>query len=106
MGDVLATRNEYRAQVWMQFVRECEASGMTNREFCQQRGISEKSYYYWLRKLRKQAVATAGPQLVPLKPVTIPESGLRIEFRGAQLVLPDGVDIEAVAAVLRSLQSL
>ena len=106
MGDVLATRNEYRTQVWMQFVRECEASGMTNREFCQQRGISEKSYYYWLRKLRKQAVAAVEPQFVPLEPATIPETSLRIEFRGAQLVLPDGIDIEAVAAVLRSLQSL
>ncbi len=106
MGDVLATRNEYRAQVWMQFVRECEASGMTNREFCQQRGISEKSYYYWLRKLRKQAVEAATPQLVALEPAVERETGLRIEFRGAQLVLPERVDIEAVAAVLRSLQSI
>ena len=106
MGDVLATRNEYRAQIWMQFIRECKASGMTNREFCQQRGISEKSYYYWLRKLRKRAVEAATPQLVPLESAAAQATGMRIEFRGAQLVLPDGVDIDAVAAVLRSLQSL
>lgn len=72
MGDVLATRNEYRAQIWMQFVRECEASGMTNREFCQQRGIFEKSYYYWLRKLRKRAVEASGLQTLIQKDETVP----------------------------------
>ena len=89
MGDVLATRNEYRARIWTQFIRECEASEMTNTKFCQQRGIPEKSYYCWLQKLRKQAVAAAVSQRIPLKPVTLPENGLRIEFRGAQLVLPE-----------------
>ena len=50
-------------------IQECSASGLTKREFCQQRGISEKSFYYWLRKLRTQMVESATPQLVPLEPV-------------------------------------
>ena len=48
MTDVLAVRNEYRLQSWMEIIRECEESGLSNREFCFQRGISEKTYYYWL----------------------------------------------------------
>ena len=87
-------------------IQECNNSGLTKREFCQQRGISEKSFYYWLRKLRSQMAEAAGPQLVPLDPVSVPEDMLQIQYRGAELKLPAGVDIEAVAVLLRSIQSL
>lgn len=49
---------------------------------------------------------TAGPQLVPLDPVSVAEDMLQIQYRGAELKLPSGVDIDAVAALLRSLQTL
>ena len=87
-------------------IQECSASGLTKREFCQQRGISEKSFYYWLRKLRTQMVESAVPQLVPLEPVPAAEDILQIQYRGAELKLPAGVDMDAVAALLHSIQSL
>lgn len=64
MADVLAVRDEYREQAWAMLIQECNSSGLTKREFCQQRGISEKSFYYWLRKLRSQMAEVARPQLV------------------------------------------
>lgn len=106
MGEMLAVRDAYRAQAWAMLIQECSASGLTKREFCQQRGISEKSFYYWLRKLRTQMVESAGPQLVPLEPAATAEDTLQIQYRGAELKLPAGVDIDAVAALLRSVQSL
>ena len=106
MADILAVRNEYRAQTWAMLIQECHTSGQPKREVCQQRGISEKCFYYWLRKLRSQMAEAAGPQLVPLDPVSIAEDMLQIQYRGAELKLPSGVDINAVAALLRSIQSL
>ena len=108
MADVLAMRDEYRAQNWTMVIQECSNSGLSNREFCRQRGISEKTYYYWLRKLRSQMAEVAGPQLVQLEPspVQVQEDMLQIQYRGAELKLPVGVDMDAVAALLRSLQSL
>ena len=85
---------------------ECGNSGLSNREFCRQRGISEKTYYYWLRKLRSQMAETVAPQLVTLEPVAESDDLLQIQYRGAELKLPAGVDMDAVAAILRSLQSL
>ena len=106
MADVLAVRDEYRIQQWAVLIQECSASGLTNKEFCRQRGISEKSFYYWQRKLRQQIVEATSPQLVHLDPA--PETGdlLQIQYRGAELRLPGSVDLEAVAALLRSIQSL
>ena len=87
-------------------IQECNSSGLTKREFCQQRGISEKSFYYWLRKLRSQMAVATGPQLVPLDSPVISDNMLQIQYRGAERKLPVGVDINAVAALLHSLQTL
>ena len=108
MADVLAVRDEYRAQTWVMLIQECNNSGLSKREFCRQRGISEKSFYYWLRKLRSQMAVAAAPQLVQLEPAPVPiqDDMLQIQYRGAELKLPAGVDIEAVAVLLRSLQAL
>ena len=46
------------------------------------------------------------PQLVPLESITEPVDLLQIQYRGAELKLPAGVDMDAVAALLRSLQTL
>jgi len=106
MADVLAVRDKYRAQNWAMVIQECSNSGLSNREFCRQRGISEKTYYYWLRKLRSHMAEAAGPQLVQLEPAPVRGDMLQIQYRGAELKLPTGVDIDAVAALLRSLQTL
>ena len=106
MADVLAVRDEYRAQTWATLIQECSNSGLTKREFCQQRGISEKSFYYWLRKLRSHMAEASGPQLVQLDPPVVSNDMLQIQYRGAELKLPAGVNMDAVAAILRSLQSL
>lgn len=105
MADVLAVRDEYRAQTWAMLIRECQSSGLSNREFCRQRGVSEKSFYYWLRKLREQAVDSI-PELVPLDPIPAPTRMLQIHFKGAEISVPESVDMDAVAALLKSIQSL
>lgn len=106
MADVLAVRDEYRAQQWALAIHECSNSGLSNREFCRQRGISEKSFYYWQRKLREQIVNEASPKLVQLDSRSVLEDVLHIQYRGAELKLPGGVDVDAVATILRSIQSL
>ena len=88
MADVLAVRDAYRAQQWEMVVQECAASGLSNRKFCRQRGIAEKSFYYWQRKLRRQIVESASPQLVLLEPPAVSEKQLCIQYRGAELKLP------------------
>ena len=87
-------------------IQESNNSGLTKHEFCQQRGISEKSFYYWLRKLRGQMAEATGPRLVPLDSAPVAEDMLQIQYRGTELKLPAGVDIDGVVALLRSLQRL
>ena len=71
MESVIQVRNEYRKQQWTQIIRECQSSGLSNKEYCRQHGISEKNYYYWLRKLRS-AAAEGIPQIVEIEPPAMP----------------------------------
>ena len=105
MGDVLKIRDEYRQVQWAAAIQECKASGLTNKEYCIQHGLSEKNFYYWQKKLRTQIV-DAVPELVPLEGHSEQCGDLRIQYRGAELTLPEQVDMDAVAALLRSIQSL
>ena len=67
MEDVLAIRDEYRLQEWSQIIQAGQNSGLSKREFCRQNGISERQYYYWLKKLRETVAETASPRLVHLE---------------------------------------
>ena len=94
MADILAVWNKYRVQTWAMLIQECKGSGMTNKDFSEQRGVSEKSFYYWQKKLHTQIVEAASPQLVHLKADCAPAELLQISFRGADLKLPIKVDID------------
>ena len=116
MADVLALRSEYRLQQWAQVVRECNTSGLSNREYCRQHNISEKTYYYWVRRLRQAAASQAASQIEARTPTLVPldpaqqasrqetDDMLYIRFRGAELTLPGRTDMDAVAALLKSIQ--
>ena len=106
-GEIMEVRNGYRMEQWREIIQECQKSGLSNKAYCQQQGISEKTYYYWLRKLRTAAVEQAVPQIMEVKTERgeQPEE-VYIRYRGAELRLPGETEIEAIAAILRSLQQL
>ena len=106
MEDVLVVRDGYRLQSWVEIIRERQESGLTNKEFCARRGIPEKKYYYWLRKVREAAAEAAEPQLVRLDESSESPKRQRIEIRygEAELKLPENVDLKAVAVLLNALR--
>lgn len=40
-----------RLENWTARIMACRSSGMTVRAWCQENGLSEKTYYYWQRRL-------------------------------------------------------
>ena len=106
MASVLAVRKECRLQEWAQIQRRCKESGLSNREFCLKNGISEKTYYYRLRKLR-EAAASSQPQLVALNEARkIKDDIIHIRYGDAVIDLPGRTDTAAIAALLEALQKL
>lgn len=49
--------HDLRSSQWLEIITQCQnrPEGTTAKQWMADNGISEKSYYYWLRKFRKQA---------------------------------------------------
>ena len=49
--------HDVRSSQWLEIITQCQnrPEGTTAKQWMADNGISEKSYYYWLRKFRKQA---------------------------------------------------
>jgi len=108
MGKALALRTEYRLQQWARIADECSKSGMTNKDFCASRGISEKNYYYWLRRLREAAADAMTPQLVEVNfSSTSGQSGiLSMRYRDADLTITGETPAEVLYTALQVLKKL
>ena len=101
-GTVITTvKHEVRLREWAAQIEAQQASGMTVQEWCAENGISPKTYYYHLRKVREQCIASA-PAIVPL---TMPEQtgDIRINKNGLQITLPADISSETLVALVHEL---
>ena len=54
--DVAKLSQDVKMQQWAIMIKTCRESGLSVREWCRQNNISEQSYYYWLKKIRKTVI--------------------------------------------------
>lgn len=97
---------------WTARIMACRSSGMTVRAWCQENGLSEKTYYYWQRRLF-QALSEQQPirqpafaEITPV-PNVRPSGGVAVTVRisGVEADIHNGADAVAVETVLRILKS-
>jgi transposase-like protein len=96
--------NKELAQLWRERVAQLQASGLTQRAFAMEHGLSEHQVSYWVRRL---TVPPAAPALLP---VLVASSrapaqaaiSLRSEL-GWTLTLPSDVPASWLAELMRGL---
>ena len=102
-------RNGEREAFWRQQVRGQAASRLSVRRFCEEKGLSEPSFYAWRRTLAQRDQAIQASEFVPvlLTPhVASSSSRITIELRGGRVVhLPETMATERVVALLRGLEA-
>ncbi|MCD8111016.1 MAG: IS66 family insertion sequence element accessory protein TnpB [Clostridiales bacterium] len=61
------TTHEVRLAHWKQIIEQCQSrpEEQTTKQWLAENGISNKSYYYWLRKIRKQAYEQSSGNSLP-----------------------------------------
>ncbi len=86
----LTPDKQVKLQYWLDVIRQCRASGLTNQAWCEQHDISLKSYYYWIAKIRKLALEELPRKNHGCRPVmeqTVPETApefTEVSFCGRQ----------------------
>ena len=104
-----------RMNKWRRLIHERQQSGQSVRTWCQQNGIRENSYYYWLRIIREEALCEAENKsgaLVRVEPEKLavetvsPQSsagGIVIRANGVEAEFPSGTDIGMLAVFVKAL---
>ncbi len=98
-----------RVQIWTERIEECRSSGMSVRGWCREHEISEKTYYYWQRRLYHQMVSTAEAVSfaeVPNLVETGRNSGAtaKISLSGASVEVYPGADAQIIQTILQTLR--
>lgn len=98
---ISAVKQEVKLRDWAAQIEAQQSSGMTVQRWCSENGINPKTYYYHLRKVREQCVASA-PAIVPL---TLPKQAadIHIEKNGLQISLPTDISVEMLIALVHEL---
>jgi len=66
--------HKVRREQWLGIINECLSSGMSKTAWCKEHGISDKTFFYWQRKLREDAyISTIESSSLPaVKNISIP----------------------------------
>lgn len=93
-----------QAEEWEAHIAEHETSGLTAKEYCENRNLKLNRFRYWRRKLRP-----TGTQKTQLQPVIINDSDteqkntLLIRVGQATVEVTEGIDQLVLSDVLRIL---
>lgn len=107
--NISEVKQEYQLQEWSGMLRQRKESGLSVKQWCQERGLAEHIYYYRLRKLR-QAACTALEQAQPLQLAEVPlapkqencQAKLRLTTKTGTLEIMDA-DRSVLDQVLRAM---
>ena len=100
-----------RLDYWTGIIMARRSSGMTVRSWCQENNISEKTYYYWQKRLfnrLSEQQQPSQPTFAELTPVSKANTGriaVTVRLPGAEADIHTGADAALVEAVLRVLKS-
>ena len=89
----------------------CRSSGMIVRAWCRENGLSEKTYYYWQRRLfqtlseQQTVYKTAFAEVTPPQLVCSGNVAVTARIAGAEADIHSGADAATVETVLRILKS-
>ena len=122
--DVQRVTHGIRLRQWTIIVKECQGSGKTIKRWCEEQGVSSKSYYYWQRKIREAAcqelsayheqVQIAAPTIAGrvFAELKIPEEKkaagavVTIRLNNATVEIHNGAEAAVIESALRVLKSI
>ncbi|HCA70802.1 MAG TPA: IS66 family insertion sequence hypothetical protein [Lachnospiraceae bacterium] len=119
-------------QEWLDLIQECRASGMSDKDWCDQHNIQRSSFYYHIRKLRDRACAIpeaslpmvhgkqevvqlqiSDPDTFPVHPTLLSKSlvpsndtAIRLTIHGIRIEITNAAAGETITNTFTALQRL
>ena len=118
MDEITQVKVQFRMAQWMKLIKECQDSGLSVKSWCRQNDVKESGYYYWLKKIRKEACK----QLPAVQPerqepvefaklqvdtgITGNSTAVIIHLPSAKVEIKEGTDQKTIEAVLLALKAI
>lgn len=122
MDEIIKRKKQTLSQErWKQLIIECQSSGLTVQDYCQQQGLCKSTYYKWQRELRLDACKASVPQPIedahplvkldyPAKTAypTVPKqvTEISVSLGSTKVEIAKGADPETIKIVLNTLAKL
>lgn len=98
---IATVKQELRLNEWSSQIKARQESGLTVQKWCAENGISPKTYYYRLRKVREQCVDSA-QTIVPMS-VPSQRSDICVEKNGLHISLPADIPSDILLLLVKEL---
>jgi len=93
---------------WKSEIEERANSGLSVAEWCRQRDLNVKTYYYRLHRVREnicEHVEQIEQVVVPVRmPERLPSSEIRIESDGIKISVPGDISSDIIEKMIRALK--
>ena len=101
--EIQLAKNQVKLQNWAAEIQMYNSSGMTVQQWCAENGISVKTYYYRLRKVRE--AMPSENRVVPIGTQQLSDK-IEISADDIRISLPAGCSAETLQTVLRTLKDV
>ena len=112
-SEIATVKRNVRLQEWNRQIEEQKSSGKSIQEWCKQKGINPKTYYYHLRKVREEYLMLGKGENSQEKketeravvPILAAPSGENInnEKNGLRITFPENISADILIAVVSKL---
>ena len=102
MDEIAIVKKQVQQAEWAERMRKCRESGLTVTEWCQQNSINPKTYYYHLRKIRKEIC-----EQIPVPVMTVPEEchSVKICIGEVTAEIPEGISEKTMTSLIRAIRN-
>ena len=97
---------DQRLAVWTQRISDCRSSGIGVKRWCQENAVSEKTYYYWQKRIFRMAREQQTPEFAELRSIQpISSAVASLSISGVSVQVYAGADESTLSALFRALSS-
>ena len=97
---------DQRLAAWTQRIAECRSSGKSVKHWCQENGVSKKTYYYWQRRIFEMTREQQTPEFAELRNIPPVSSAVAsLSISGVSVQVYAGADEPTLSALFQALSS-
>lgn len=102
MDEIAIVKKQVQKAEWTERIRKCSESGLNVSEWCWENGINLKTYYYHLRKLRKEIC-----EQIHVSVMTVPEEShsVKISIGKVTAEISEGISEQMMTTLIRAMKN-